>query len=105
MRYEAVRGEMTSPTVKRRKMQLILDDASTRALQLIGDSQTALIGMINVLNGVMKKDSVGKYDTLSNLSKVAGKGTAFMDSLVVAVQNFQAALRLMDDISLLEMER
>jgi hypothetical protein len=105
MRYEAARGEMTSPTVKRRKMQLLLDEASTRALQIIGDSQTALIGMINVLNGIMTKDSVGKYDTLSNLAKVTGKGTAFMDSLVAAVQNFQTALRLIDEINLMEMER
>jgi hypothetical protein len=103
--YEAVRADMSSMVIKRRKIQTILDEVSGAAVQIIDQSKTALITMVNILNGIMKKDMVGKYDTLVNYSKLAGKGTVFTENLAAAARNTRRALNLLDEIGFLEMEQ
>jgi hypothetical protein len=58
--------------------------------------------MINVLNGILKKDISGKYETLANLNQLAGKGPAFLNGLTESVQQFQKTLKLLDDIDIME---
>jgi hypothetical protein len=105
LRYAAVRQGLASLTAKRRKAQDIIGEVSLEAVQIIERSKTALAAMINVLNGIMKKDLVGKYDTLINFSKLADKGTVFTDGLVIAAQNARTALTLLDEIKFLEAEK
>jgi hypothetical protein len=51
----------------------------------------------------MKKDSMGKYDTLINFSKLAGGKTVFAEGLSTAAQNIQTALTLLHEITSLDM--
>ncbi|MDR0388004.1 MAG: DUF5312 domain-containing protein [Treponema sp.] len=104
-RYTAVREELISLTFKRRKVQGVMDEVTLAAGEIIDRSKAALIMMVNVLNGILKKDPVSKYDTLSNFSVLAGKGTAFTDGLFTAVNNTRIALTLLDEIRSLETEK
>jgi hypothetical protein len=100
--YESIRKEISPPMTKRRKLQAIVEEAAATAEQIVEQATTALISMINLLNGILKKDGVGQYDTLANFTKIAGKGTAFTDNLNITVQNAQTALKLLNDINFLE---
>jgi hypothetical protein len=105
LRYAAAREEITSLTLRRRKVQGILDDAALAAAQIIKQSKAALITMGDVLNGIIKKDSGSKYDTLINFSALTGKGTVFTDGLFNAAQNVRTALTILDEIKRLETDR
>jgi hypothetical protein len=61
--------------------------------------------MINILNGILKKDPDGKYDTLGNLSRLAGKGPAFLNGISESIQKFRKTLQLLDDIDAMESGR
>jgi hypothetical protein len=54
--------------------------------------------MIKIINGILKKDPDGKYDTLANLSKLSGKTNVFGNGMVESIQQFQKTLQILDDI-------
>jgi hypothetical protein len=104
-RYAQARNDMTSLPVKRRKVQIVLEEASGEAERIIERSKEAIQSMIKILNGIIKKDPERKYDTLSNMLHLAGKGPAFVNGIMDAIQKFQKTLQLLDDISLMESSR
>jgi hypothetical protein len=103
-RYELARAEMISLPVKRRKIQIILEEVDDEADEIIEQTKRAMRNMINVLGGILKKDAEGKYDTLINMTKFAGKGTAFVMGITDSIEKFKTALRLLDDIMSIENE-
>jgi hypothetical protein len=54
--------------------------------------------MDKVLSGIAGGSRSPRYDTLGNLAKICGKGTAFMDGLAMAIKNIRTAVQLMGDI-------
>jgi hypothetical protein len=104
-RYSLAKQDMSSLPVKRRKIQLVLQDASGEAKRIIDSARGAIRVMINILNGIMGKDPGGKYDTLGNMAQLAGKGTAFTGGITDSIQKFQKTLQLMDDIDIMESGR
>jgi hypothetical protein len=104
-RYAHARSDMTSLPVKRRKIQMVLEDASGEAVRIIDQAKDAINSMINVLSGILKKDASAKYDTLSNMSSLAGKGSAFAAGVADSVQKFQKTLQLLKDIDMMEIGR
>jgi hypothetical protein len=104
-RYNLARQDMSSLPVKRRKVQLVIEDASRSASAITGRARSACGTMINIINGILKKDPDGKYDTLANLSQLAGKGGAFVTGLNNAAEQFHKTLRLLDDIDVMEGRR
>ncbi|MDR3131393.1 MAG: DUF5312 domain-containing protein [Treponema sp.] len=104
LRYAAAKKELASPALKRRKSHGVIEETDAAALQIIEQSKAALAAMINVLNGIMEKEPVSKYDALINFSKLAGKGSAFTSSLSTAAQNALTALTILEEISVLEAE-
>jgi hypothetical protein len=104
-RYDQAKGEMSAVPVKRRKVQLVLEEAAGESAGIIEGVKTAITGMILILNGILKKDPTGKYGLLENLSVLAGKGTEFLDGLVDTVNKFQRVLYILEDISVLEPEK
>jgi hypothetical protein len=102
-RYATAREELASLALKQRKLHAIINEVNRTADQIIEQSKTALITMVNVLNGIMKKEPGSEYDTLINLSKLAGK-PGFMKSLSTAAQNFQDALAFLDQAKSQEVE-
>jgi hypothetical protein len=104
-RYALAKQDMSSLPVKRRKIQLVLQDASGEAGRIINSGRGAIKSMINILNGVLGKDAAGRYDTLGNLAQLAGRGTNFTVSIAEAVEKFQKTLQIMDDIEVMESGR
>jgi hypothetical protein len=104
-RYAQARQEMSSLPVKRRKIQIVIEDASREARGIIDRTRTACSTMINILNGILKKDPGGKYDTLGNLSRLAGRGNTYLNSIAELIQKFQQTIQLLADIEAMESGR
>ncbi|MCL2318975.1 MAG: DUF5312 domain-containing protein [Treponema sp.] len=101
-RYAQVRQDISPLPVKRRKIQIVLDEAERDAARILDQARAASRSMVNILDGILGRDSRGKYDSLSNLAKLAGKGNQFMTGLDETIQQFQRVLSLLDDIDAME---
>jgi len=101
-RYIQARQEMSSLPVKRRKLQIVIEEAQDDAGSILEQAREASRSMVNILSGILGRDTRTKYDTLSNLAKIAGKGSQFMTTLDETIQQFQQVLKLMDDIEAME---
>jgi hypothetical protein len=101
-RYSSARADMSSLPIKRRKIQIVIEDASRNAGAIIKRIREACKIQINILNGILKKDDTGKYDTLGNLSVLVAKTSGFMNGLSDSIGKFQQTLKLLDDISVME---
>jgi hypothetical protein len=104
-RYTQARQDMSSLPVKRRKIQIVIEEASDEAMKILERARVASRSMINILNGILDKDTKGKYDTLANLSKLTGKGTQFITGVTETIQQFQKVIQLLDDIDAMESGR
>jgi hypothetical protein len=100
-RYAQAKSEMTSLPIKRRKIQIVLQEASRAARGIIDQTKDAIKGMILILSGIVKGSVDDKYDSLANLV-VFGRPSAFFDSLRSCIDQFQKAIRLMSDIEDIE---
>jgi len=61
--------------------------------------------MINTLNGILGKDSKGKYFPLTNLPAVVGKNKEFMAGMNEVIKSFLEVLKVLDDIDKMEIGR
>jgi hypothetical protein len=104
-RYIQARQDMSSLPVKRRKIQLVIEEAEDEATKILDRARRACKSMINILNGILDKGTRGKYDTLANLSKLTGKGTQFITGVSETIQQFQKVIQLLDDIDAMESGR
>jgi hypothetical protein len=103
-RYAQARQDMSSLPVKRRKIQLALDDAGGEGRQIVERNRTAIDSIINVITGILKKDPGGRYDTLSNISQMEARRPNLLTDLREIGERLGAARRTLDDITLLEAE-
>jgi hypothetical protein len=100
-KYAAARDEMTSLPVKRRKVQLILEDVSLRAKGLIDAVRKALKSLASLLEGINGTDTSGKYEKLTNLEKVAGRGSSgsqFLSGVGNTSLKLKDAVKIMESI-------
>jgi hypothetical protein len=100
-RYAQAKAEMTSLPIKRRKIQIVLQEASEAAGKIIDQTKDAIKGMIMVLDGIIKKSADDKYDSLTNVT-IFGRPATFFGNLRFCIDQFQKAIRLMDDIDSIE---
>jgi len=101
-RYALARQDMSSLPVKRRKIQLVLEDVQDDVEKILQSAREASRNMVNLLGGFLGRDSRGKYDILTNLSTLAGKSAQYINGLNETVQHFQKVVKLMDDIEVME---
>jgi heme oxygenase len=102
-RYEAARGEMSSLSVKRRKIQMVVQEASEESMKMITGAREAFKAMVQVLDGILRKDSAGVFDTISNLQALGGKNSAALTSGIdQAVVKLESALKLLDEVNFME---
>ena len=104
-RHLQAKQDMSSLPVKRRKIQIVTEEAAQEAEHIIEQTREALAGMVRVLGGIRQKSADGKYDTLSNLSFIAGRGTKFQDGIIESINQLTKTLQLMDDIDAMEAGR
>ncbi|QQO11131.1 DUF5312 family protein [Breznakiella homolactica] len=102
-RYATAKGEIASLPIKRRKIQNVVQEASEESLRIIDTARRAMKTLIQVLNGILKKDPTGHFDTLSNLASFTGKNTPlFTDSIEDTLDKLEKALNLLDEVNILE---
>jgi len=104
-RYIKNKNEMTSLPIKRRKAQIIMEEAAGTALDIISQTREALEGMIRILEGINKKNTDGKYDTLTNISVIAGRGASFQEGINESIDQLKKTLQLLDDIDAMETQK
>jgi hypothetical protein len=91
-------AEVQSITIRKRKVHSILEDVETQVEKILSNAYNALASMDKVLSGIAGGSQGGKYDTLTNLAKIQGKGTQFIDGLHSAIENIHNAVKLLDSI-------
>jgi len=106
-RYSQARQDMSSLPipVKRRKIQIIIEEAEEDAKIILEQIKNASQIMINTLNAILGKDGKGKYFPLTNLPTVVGKNTEFIAGMNEVVQKFQLVAKVLDDIEIMESGR
>ena len=101
-RYAQAKQDMSSVQIKRRKIQNVCGEASEDALNIISGIRESSRGMINILNGILGRDSRAKYDSLTNLDMMVGKNDQFITRLDETIQQFQRVLTILDEIDVME---
>jgi hypothetical protein len=100
--YYQAREDLSALSVKRRKIQQAVDEITLEAGGIIIRSRDAMVSLVNLLNGILRKEAGGKYDTLVNFEKLAGKNPdVFIDGIAEVIRQFQEALRILKDIDAL----
>jgi hypothetical protein len=104
-RYTQAKQDMSSLPVKRRKIQIVIEEASSEALAIVDSARRASRSMINILSGIINRDTKGKYDTIANMAKFTGSGPEFIEGIGDSMQKFQKVTQILDDIDAMEAGR
>ena len=99
-RYMQIKQEPEALPVKRRKMQLIQNDASREAWGIIDRSREGMKMIGSVLEVISSRDTCIEHGRLSNFDKLAGKRPAvFTRNVKEAVRSLKQTLKVLNDIS------
>ncbi|MDR3355986.1 MAG: DUF5312 domain-containing protein [Spirochaetaceae bacterium] len=90
-RWEQIWTDVNSITVRHRKTSVILEDVNQSVDAIVGESRKAINSMESIIDGILYPAPGKSYDTLTNLAKISGKGTTFMDGMKECLEK----LRLM----------
>jgi len=98
-RYAQAKNDITSLPVKRKRIQVVLDEVSRESRAIVVRTIGAAMTIINVLGGILKKEPGGKYDTLSNLEELGGKDQkAVLDDIEKTIKQMQHLLEILKEI-------
>jgi hypothetical protein len=101
-RYLQARQDMSSLPVKRRKVQIVLEEVDEDAGMILGQTREAAQIMVYILNGILGNDSRGKYFTLINLQKFTAKDNKFIMDMGETIQKLQKVIDILNDIEDME---
>lgn len=103
MRFDAVRKEMLALPLKRRKLAALQQEADIEAFGIVERAVRALRSLSNVLGGIINVEVGGRYDSLSNLGSLSGRGpNTFISSLRNALQKIEKTIQMLGEIESLE---
>ncbi|HOX12044.1 MAG TPA: DUF5312 family protein [Spirochaetia bacterium] len=98
--------ELVSLPLKRRKVQAALQAANGEAEALLSRSREAMKRMQAILKGLLKGEAGGRYDSLSNLSYIEGKGNKeFLRNLDSIKNRLERTVHFLDELEKLGMTR
>jgi hypothetical protein len=69
--------------------------------EIIKQSEEAMRSLVKVLGGIIKKSPDGKYDALSNILTL-GRPSLLFEEYAACIDQFNKAIKLMDDIETME---
>ena len=104
-RYTQARQDMSSLPVKRRKIQIVVEEASEDAEKILAQARAACDSMVNVLNGILGTNLWGKYETLSNMTKIAGKDGKLKAGVFDAAEKFKMVQKILSDMDAVDYGR
>ncbi|MDR1866676.1 MAG: DUF5312 domain-containing protein [Treponema sp.] len=110
-RFENAVGDVSSLPGKRRRIQLILDEAHTESHKIVDTTQAALKNLISILAGIPRRDANGQYDILVNMAKFMGKdimefgdgpqgkkAQIFLNGIADTLQKLQKTSQILEEI-------
>jgi hypothetical protein len=95
-RYALAQQEMSAPSVKRRKVQLVLEDINDDSEKIISSLRAASTNMGAILGGLIGQSTNANYGVLSNLSNMAGKNSEFIAGIKEAIKLFLELTAILD---------
>jgi hypothetical protein len=101
-RYAQAKKDMSSLPVKRRKLQIVMEDVEEDAKRILEQTRQSLDTMMSILSGILGRDPSSKFDTLINLSKFTAKDSQFLPGISEIIQKLQVTRKLLDDIEIME---
>lgn len=104
--WTQVSGEMVSLPVKRRKLDGIRRGGEEEAEGIIRGAGGAFLSMSRILQGILKGEAGGRYDSLQNLSFLDGRSNRdFLRSLDAARGLCEKALGILEDVTGMDLGR
>ncbi|MCL2602305.1 MAG: DUF5312 domain-containing protein [Treponema sp.] len=100
-RYLQVQQEVTALPIKKRRTQLVLDDVEEDVEKILEPARRAFRTMFNIVKAILGQDGKAK-EVMPNLAIIAGKGDEFMNGLNEACRQLEIAIKLLDDIQIME---
>ena len=97
-RLSSAKREMTSLTIKRRKLQNIIDEASTEAFGIIEEVCRSCQSMISLLKGIQGRDTTGKYGLMANYAQLSEKNLQFLNKINSAKDKFVKILEILGEM-------
>ncbi|MDR2553190.1 MAG: DUF5312 domain-containing protein [Treponema sp.] len=102
-RYSQIKqGIGFQPMIKRRKCEIIANEAAAAALGIVKVVYKAAQNIAEFLDRVTGADSRNKYEILANLPRLAVRDPSFMKTLAGMAQKFHQVVHILDDIDALE---
>lgn len=104
--YNLAKTEMTSLPVKRRKIQIVINEVNEEIQKIINNTEKYFKTMIDVLQGIIKREPGNRFDSLSNVSSLPHvKGLSFIEAVSLCKSKIEEASSLLKEINLLEVEQ
>ncbi|MDR0315522.1 MAG: DUF5312 domain-containing protein [Treponema sp.] len=102
--YEQIWQDYSNLPAKRRKAQMVIDEASDEAEKIITRASEAISETVNMLGSILKRGSGSdKHDGLANFAKLAGRNPeAFIGGITGMILQFQRTIQILKDIESLE---
>jgi hypothetical protein len=97
-RWTQIIVEAQSVTIRRRKLGIITEDVNTMVNTIVNDAKKSLVSMEFILDGILNPAPGKLYDTLTNMSKIAGKGNSFTDGLKGGLEKLKNMTLLISEV-------
>ena len=104
-RYTQAKQDMSSLPVKRKKAQVVIDEASDDAEKILRQTRNACGSMVNLLKGILGENPKGLYEPLTNLSIIAAKVNRYIAGINETIEKFETVIRILNEIEVMEYER
>ncbi|MDR2516599.1 MAG: DUF5312 domain-containing protein [Spirochaetaceae bacterium] len=106
-RYDQINGELSSQPVKRRKIQLIMEECGETAAAIVEQAKWAINVMVNLTGGFTADSKTApaagaRHGGLANIEKLTEKTPALRSGLALAAQKFRRAAAILAEVELLE---
>jgi hypothetical protein len=103
-RYNLAKSEISSLPIKRKKIQIVTQEANDEIQKIISNTQKSFKTMIDVLQGIIKREPGSRFDSLSNVSNLPKvKGLPFIDAVALSKSKLEEAAALLKEANLLEL--
>jgi hypothetical protein len=103
-RYAQARQDMSSLPIKRRKIQLIFEEAEKEAQQIIVRARLAIENLARLIPGILGEEPGGQNSSLSNLPLLELKIPDFPVKLREAGERLKESLKILDNVAVMEAE-
>jgi len=103
-RWDQIITDVQSVTVRKRKTNILMEEINSTIQKITEDAKKAMVSMEKILSGIITPQEGGLYNTLTNLAKISGKGTTFMDGLKDGLAKLRSSIVLVDEAAKLDLD-